>query len=94
MRDTERETEREAGIPREPNVGLNPGPRNHTLSQRQMLNPWATQASLEDGFINQLSKNICWTLGAQRWIYCGPFGQGAPSPMQLVETIVHCTGSY
>ena len=45
MRDTEREREgqrhrrREKQAPRkEPDVGLNPGSRDHALSQRQMLN--------------------------------------------------------
>ena len=48
MRDTEAETraEREAGSLKEPNVGLDPGPRDHNLSQRQTLNCWATQVPL------------------------------------------------
>ena len=29
----------------EPNMGLNPRLQDHSLGQRQMLNPWATQAS-------------------------------------------------
>ena len=49
MRDThteaETEAEGEAGFPQEPNVGLDPGSWDHALSQRQMLNRWATQAS-------------------------------------------------
>ena len=49
MRDWEREAEtqaeEEAGSPQEPNVELDRGPRDHTLSQRQTLNRWATQVS-------------------------------------------------
>ena len=51
MRDTERrqrhrERETKKQTPhREPDVGLNPELRDHTLSQRQTLNLWATQES-------------------------------------------------
>ena len=39
MRDTQREAEGEAGSPREAQCStLIPGPRDHDLSQRQMLN--------------------------------------------------------
>ena len=50
MRDTERENQRHnrqrSSAPcREPDVGLDPGSRDHSLSQRQKLNCWATPAS-------------------------------------------------
>ena len=48
MRERERggDRQREKQAPcREPKVGLDPGSWDHTLSQRQMLNRWANQAS-------------------------------------------------
>ena len=56
MRDTERERERERQRPRqgekqaprrEPDVGLDPGPRGHTLGRRRALNRRATWAALQ-----------------------------------------------
>ena len=34
----EKEAEREAGSLQEPDVGLDPGPQDHALGQRQILN--------------------------------------------------------
>ena len=50
MRDTQRERHRhrqrvKQAPGREPDAGLDPRPQDHTLSQRQILNRWATQAS-------------------------------------------------
>ena len=42
--ETDRERERQTPC-RKPDVGLDPGSQDHTLSQRQMLNRWATRAS-------------------------------------------------
>ena len=51
----EAETQREKQAPRrEPDVGLDPGPWDHALSQRQMLNRWATEASLHCIFVQAL----------------------------------------
>ena len=47
----ERERGRDAGSLQEPNMGLNPGPQDQALSQRQLLNRWATQASLLSYFL-------------------------------------------
>ena len=51
MRDAETEAETEAegefqAPHKEPDVGLDPGPQDHTLSWRQILHRWATQVSL------------------------------------------------
>ena len=48
IRERERQKimQREKQAPhQEPNMGLDPRLQDHTLSQRQRLNPWATQAS-------------------------------------------------
>ena len=37
-KEAETQAEGEAGSPQEPNVGLNPRPQDHALSQRQTLN--------------------------------------------------------
>ena len=49
MRHTDRDNrQREKQTPcGELNAGLDPRPQDHKLSQRQMLNHWATQASHE-----------------------------------------------
>ena len=57
MRDTERQRhrQREKQTPHgEPDMG----PRDHTLSWRQMLNHWATQASLREYFLKDDLKII------------------------------------
>ena len=61
MKDTERERQshrqREKQAPcREPDVGLDLETADHALSQGQVLNHWATQASLYL-ILNNLSKN-------------------------------------
>ena len=46
MRDTERQRhkQKEKQAPcKESDMGLNPGPQDYDLSQRQMLNAWPTQ---------------------------------------------------
>ena len=51
MRDAERERQREKQAPhREPDVWLDPGSWDQALSQRQMLNRWATQVSSKRWF--------------------------------------------
>ena len=49
MRDTERG--RDSGRGRSPMWDLIPGPRDHTVSWRQMLNHWATQVSRQGAFV-------------------------------------------
>ena len=51
-KERQRHRQREKQAPcKEPNAGLNPRPRDHSLSQRQMLNHWATQASWDSIFL-------------------------------------------
>ena len=53
MRDREREAERqrEKQAPcGKPDMELHPGPWDHDLSQRQMLNQWTTQVPLISDF--------------------------------------------
>ena len=62
MRDRERQThrQREKQAPhRELNVELDPGPQDHTPSQKQTLNYQATQASLIPNFKTTLFLMIC-----------------------------------
>ena len=68
MRDTEKEAETqaegEAGSPREPDVGLDPLTRDHTLSRRQMLTTQAPQfcfvfkGNKEDGISEMLIRQL------------------------------------
>ena len=56
MKDTERERESETQSEKqaphkEPDVRLDPGSWDHTLSQRQALSCWATQGSLSYAFL-------------------------------------------
>ena len=52
-RERQRHSQREKQAPcREPDAGLDPGTWDHALSQRQMLNHWAIQASLFTHFIH------------------------------------------
>ena len=56
MRDTGRDMDRgrsrlPVGSPMQDSI---PGPHDHNLSQRQMLNHWATQASLNKAFIRNI----------------------------------------
>ena len=44
-KEAETQAEGEASSPQEPDMGLNPGPQDHSLTQRQTLNHRATQAS-------------------------------------------------
>ena len=53
MRDTERQREKKASC-KEPDVGLDLGLWDHTLSRRQMLNRWAIQASCFLTYIDNL----------------------------------------
>ena len=56
-RQRHRRREREKQAPcREPDAGLKPWTWDHDLSQRQMLNCWATQASLLSGFWSLIYK--------------------------------------
>ena len=50
MREAETYTEGEVGSPQGALCGIWPRPRDHVLSQRQMLNRWATQASQDSFF--------------------------------------------
>ena len=56
MRDAERGRDTGRGRSRGPKVGLDPKPQDHALSQRQMLNHWATQVSQRRSF--SLHKDI------------------------------------
>ena len=52
MRDTERERQKYRQREEQaPDMGLDPGPQDHALSQRQMLNSWAIQMSLKGNFL-------------------------------------------
>ena len=37
-----------------------PGPLNHTLSQRQMLNHWVTQVSQDGGLLYEQLADLTW----------------------------------
>ena len=50
MRDTQREVETYAEGEAAPHRDSIPGPRDHTLSQRQMLSHWALQGPLKVTF--------------------------------------------
>ena len=68
MRDTqpEAETQREKQAPhKESDAGLDPRPQDHhTLSQRQALNCWATQASPEGSTFLFTINISCYETGA------------------------------
>ena len=77
-RQWQRHKQREKEAPcREPDVGLDPKTKDHTLSQEQVLNHWATQASPIRPFLYMIS-------GAHLWVFLSGKDKGGMAGLWAV----------